>query len=209
LFNKQLIAAAASNGWAEYVSHTGEHIFAMHPKLLGVFVQSLIADAFPDAQELARASMASGIVDDDTEVAADRARRAAYSLVRDARFGKEVRAAYDNRCAMCDLSLGLVAGAHIFPVSATGSADKVWNGIALCHNHHAAFDKHYIWVHPTSYQVKLRPEVLSLALTDDAVETFKENTKVVISVPTSAALRPRPTMFSKRYSHYDGFYDWA
>lgn len=209
LFNEHLVRAAASNGWAEYVSHSGEHIFAMHPKLLGIFVQSMIAGVFPDSQELARVSLASGIIEDDTEIAADRARRAASTLVRDARFGKNVRAAYNERCAMCGLNLGLVAGAHIFPVSATGSPDKVWNGIALCHNHHAAFDNHYIWIDPNSYEVKLNPEILSRATTDGAIETFKNNTRTVISIPPHAAQRPRPAMFEKRYAHYDGRYEWA
>ncbi|MDP1868480.1 MAG: HNH endonuclease [Bradyrhizobium sp.] len=209
LFHEDLVAKAASEGWAEYVSHTGEHIFAMHPKLLGIFVQSMIAGVFPDSRELARASSASGIVDDDDEASADRARRVALTLVRDARFGKDVKDAYNDRCAMCDLSLGLVVGAHIFPVSAAGSVDKVWNGVALCQNHHAAFDKHYIWIDPDSYEVKLKPEIIALATTDEAVETFRHNTKPLISVPGRAALRPRPTMFERRYLHYHPFYEWA
>ena len=31
-------------------------------------------------------------------------------------------------------------GAHIIPVREEGSSDEVWNGIALCPNHHELFD---------------------------------------------------------------------
>ena len=53
----------------------------------------------------------------------------------------------------------LVQGAHIYPARASDSPDKVWNGLALCSNHHTAFDRHLIWVEPSSRRVLLHEEV--------------------------------------------------
>ena len=54
--------------------------------------------------------------------------------------------AYDYKCAVCELkihspdfSVWEVEAAHIVPHSSKGK-DDIWNGIALCHFHHWAFD---------------------------------------------------------------------
>ncbi len=60
-------------------------------------------------------------------------------------FTDAVRDAYDNSCAVCGLRVDTpdgkveVQAAHIYPKRLSG-ADDVRNGIALCHNHHWAFD---------------------------------------------------------------------
>ena len=61
-------------------------------------------------------------------------------------FRQAVIEAYDFRCAICGLKLHIpltqhweVEAAHIVPHSVNGK-DDVWNGIALCHFHHWAFD---------------------------------------------------------------------
>jgi hypothetical protein len=110
---------------------------------------------------------------------------------------------------MCGLSLELVVGAHIFPVSAPQSPDKVWNGLALCHNHHAAFDKRYIWVDPQGHDVKLRPDILDIARTDAAALTFTQNTRPSIIIPSAVAHRPRSTMFTQRYDYYESSCQWV
>jgi hypothetical protein len=108
LFHRDLLTSAAQDGWAEYRSSTGERIFGFHPKLLGIFIDSLLLNVFPSAQEMAQASAASGVVQDNTVEAANRARGVATRLLRDARFSKDVRHAYNESCAMCGLSLDLV-----------------------------------------------------------------------------------------------------
>ena len=209
LFRNDLLNSAATDGWAEYQSSTGERIFAFHPKLLGIFVNSILAGVFPEAQDMAQASAASGVMEDNTDEAAARARAIGTRLVRDGKFSKDVRSAYGERCAMCGLSLGLVVGAHIFPASAPGSPDKIWNGLALCHNHHAGFDKYFIWVDPVTHNVKLRSDILSIAMTDAAAKTFTKNTRPSISLPATTGHRPRPDMFNKRYDYYEDQYDWV
>ena len=59
---------------------------------------------------------------------------------RDARFAPKVKEQYDFSCAACGIQLEIVEGAHIIPVSESESTDEVWNGIALCPNHHRLFD---------------------------------------------------------------------
>ncbi|MBM3855597.1 MAG: hypothetical protein FJ399_21005, partial [Verrucomicrobia bacterium] len=70
--------------------------------------------------------------------------RISRSHVRDAAFRRAVAIAYDDACAVCGLQdvMGkarFVQACHIFPHHLEG-ADDIRNGIALCQNHHEAFD---------------------------------------------------------------------
>lgn len=70
------------------------------------------------------------------------------SLVRNAFFRKAIVQIYDYKCAFCRLKVArslnqnIVDGAHIKPFSQFYN-NRVNNGIALCKNHHWAFD--YGW----------------------------------------------------------------
>jgi hypothetical protein len=68
------------------------------------------------------------------------------SALRCRGFRQAVIEAYDCRCAVCGLKITSpdslsweVEAAHIVPNRSLGR-DDVWNGIALCHLHHWAFD---------------------------------------------------------------------
>ena len=61
-------------------------------------------------------------------------------------FRQAVIEAYNYKCAVCGLKLNSpnsllweVEAAHIVPNSSKGK-DDIWNGVALCHLHHWAFD---------------------------------------------------------------------
>jgi putative restriction endonuclease len=60
--------------------------------------------------------------------------------VRDARFRKNVLAAYGYRCAISGIQLDLVDAAHIIPVEHEQGTDELKNGICLSALHHRAFD---------------------------------------------------------------------
>ena len=66
--------------------------------------------------------------------------------VRDAAFRKNLVSLYDHRCAFCHLrivsfnSQNIVDGAHIKPFSKFRD-NRYTNGLALCKNHHWAFDR--------------------------------------------------------------------
>jgi hypothetical protein len=68
------------------------------------------------------------------------------SALRGRGFRQAVIEAYDCRCAVCGLKIKSpdslsweVEAAHIVPNRSLGR-DDVWNGIAMCHVHHWAFD---------------------------------------------------------------------
>jgi HNH endonuclease len=133
---------AAEKGWSEALNRKGETIRCFYPQLLPVVVAGLLEDAIPASYALQSAIEGSGLSEasgDDIAAAAERARRAATTLVRDARFSRRVITAYGGLCAMCGLDAELVQAAHIYPASAPGSQDEPWNGLALCPNHHLAF----------------------------------------------------------------------
>jgi predicted restriction endonuclease len=149
------------------------------------------------------------IVDDeDMPAASQRARRAGSTLVRDARFSRRVVDAYRGLCAMCGLDVGLVEGAHIYPVSAPGSSDEAWNGLALCANHHRAFDRHLVGVQPETSTIVLHADVRCQVADSPPVRAFVQGTYPRLADPAAQAARPRAEMFRNRYDFYVDRYDW-
>jgi hypothetical protein len=200
---------AAKEGWAEHHSDTGELIVAFHPALLPTYVE-LRRRAVPvPPTDILSVLEASGLTDDYSDEAAERARRASSQLIRDAAFRLEVAARYSGLCAMCGLDFGLVEGAHIYPARAPGSQDKIWNGLALCGNHHMAFDKHLIWVEPDSRKIAVHSAVKDTAPQNDACRRFVEVTYQTLQEPTPRSARPLSQMFAKRYEFFAGKYNWA
>jgi putative restriction endonuclease len=68
------------------------------------------------------------------------------AAIRNAFFRKAIVYVYDSRCAFCGLKVtkavnqNIVDGAHIKPFSQFYD-NRIHNGIALCKNHHWAFDR--------------------------------------------------------------------
>lgn len=207
------LAEALTTGWATHVSDSDELIRCIHPTLLPAAITADLAGAEPLEPLVRTAIDASGLLDDDASgnsphaPAADRARRTASSLVRDARFSRRVLDAYGRRCAMCGLGLSLVQGAHIYPASAPGSVDEPWNGLSLCANHHSAFDRHILAVLPPGMDVVFRSDVLAEAATDPAAASLVDGTLPRLR-DAVAGPDPDPAMFAKRYEHYGDRYDW-
>jgi hypothetical protein len=204
-----LLEKAAVVGWAEHLSASDESVVAFHPALLPVYVEMLLQGARVSADTISSVLGASGLVDSGALDPEARARRAAFALVRDAGFGRQVIDAYEGRCAMCGLNLGLCQGAHIYPVSAARSPDEIWNALALCSNHHAAFDKHILWVEPDSRVVRAHPRIHEHALTSEPSRAFLASTLPRLREPLAQASRPRAEMFVSRYEFFDTLYAWA
>lgn len=136
----EALQAATVQGWAESVNEVGERMTLFDPGLLPTVALSSSIDVALPERSAAIAVSASGLLDSDPEQtlafdAAERARRSVLSLVRDARFARDVVRAYAGLCALCGLDLGLVQGAHIYPASAPGSSDEIWNGVCLRLSH--------------------------------------------------------------------------
>lgn len=213
-FRETLLQEAVQTGWATTTRPVQpadvETIYAFHPALLPAYVE-MVSEGVDVATPLIEAAVAgSGLNQDpDDDAAADRARQATTRLVRDAAFSRDVREAYDHRCALCGLGLGLVVGAHVFPASAPGSQDEVWNGICLCQNHHTAFDRHLIHIDPNSRAVSIHPDVHAAAVVEPAAGAFVATTAVTLAHTVGGAPDVNPLMFTSRYAHFEPLYDWA
>jgi hypothetical protein len=205
------LAEAAQKGWSEDHNTAGEMVRCLYPPLLPVVVAALIDDAIPASTAVQAAIEGSGLAEapePDMPAAAERARRAASALVRDARFARRVISAYDGRCAMCGLNAELVQAAHIYPAAAPGSHDEPWNGIALCPNHHLAFDRHMLAVSPSTRQIVFGPGIHDRVPDQPDLQAFVSRTYDFLAEPSDRAARPRMEMFTGRYKYFAPAYIW-
>jgi hypothetical protein len=204
------LRTAARQGWTSYRTGSGEEVFAFWPEMLPAYVEMLSTGARLEADAVSSIITAAGLGTAGEELtAAERVRRATTALVRRAAFSREVLEAYGTLCAMCGLDFGLVEGAHIYPASAPGSSDDVRNGLALCANHHAAFDRHLVHVHPSSHQLQLHPSLLRGASESAGCEAFVRSTLEALRLPSVVRHRPQPRMFERRYAHFEQAYKWC
>lgn len=204
-----LLDHATTTGWAQHSSGSGELIIAFHPALLPTYIEIRRQGLRIQSERLEGIVAASGLTATEDETVEDRVRRASLVLVRSAQFSRAVINAYRERCSMCDLNFGLVEGAHIYPVRAPGSPDATWNGLALCGNHHSAFDRHLLWVDPLSRAIKFHPSIVRRTSDDRAGDLFVASTQQILSLPIRKADFPRAEMFEKRYAFFEDEYSWA
>jgi hypothetical protein len=204
-----LLTRAESEGWAEQTNSDGESLVAFWPELLPVFVEAVGAGVKLQPEEMDGLLQASGAEAGGAIGPIERARRAASQLVRRKAFGREVCGAYGHQCALCGFNFSLVVGAHIYPASAPSSPDEVTNGLALCNNHHAAFDAHLIHIDPEARSVKLHPLLVASAAKNEASQSFVDITFNTLRDPLNGLHRPKREMFSQRYDFYPTKYDWA
>lgn len=207
------LQSAAENGWATQITSSGEQLLCFHPELLPLALASMIARVEPDEREVQTTLRAIGHLDGPSSRAGrgrtdGRLRRAVSVLIRATWFAGEVLDAYARQCAMCGLGLNLVQGAHIYPASAPGSQDVVSNGMALCANHHFAFDRHQIAVLPHNLGVLFRPDVLEQAERDPVAKAFVAATFPTLRRPRRYSEDPDPEMFALRYQHFAEKYEW-
>lgn len=202
---------ALSTGWASTVSDSGESILYLRPSLLPLAIMAVISGADVDEPSVYRAIVGIPLEYSDPEASGQdrvRLRRTVTSLVRDSRFRGAVLSAYARACAMCGLGLGLVQGAHIYPASAPESTDQTSNGLALCANHHLAFDRHLIGVLPDTFEIVLHPSIVQEGYSDNAVQAFVDSTYDVLAVPVADFAAPEPDAFLRRYGYFDRQYAW-
>jgi hypothetical protein len=210
LFPERLFREAQQFGWAEpYRNNKGSLHWSFLPSLLPAFIELYESEVNVDPATIQIAALSSGLINDPDDAAAARARQATMRLVRDAKFGKAVVSAYESKCAMCGLNLGLVSGAHILPVSAVNSVDSVWNGLALCENHHRAFDSHRLWVEPHNRTLSIHRSILNHAAANPYSRVFVETTFKTLSDPLQPSDKPTPDMFLERYEYFRDAYDWV
>jgi HNH endonuclease len=194
----RLLHDGSSMGWAQGENSKGELISVFWPSMMPVYAEMFFVESIDvtAAVEAAGASPIAGAP------AIERARRVTSALVRDRRFSRAVRSAYDDICAVCGLSSGLVVGAHIHPVGA-GGCDHVTNGIALCANHHAAFDGHLLWIDRDDRTLVWHPDVVA-----QRGSPLLFRAAVRLREPLMADDRPSVAAFVARYEHFKDAYPW-
>ncbi len=205
------LQAALATGWSAEHNTTGERIHCFSPSLLTVSHLTRQQDDDPPPGPLHNAIAASGVLvanGDEVAAATKRIRRVASVLGRDAQFSRRVLGTYGGRCAMCGLGGGLVQGAHIYPVAAPGSFDEPWNGLALCGNHHLAFDRHLIGIDPDTCAIAFDESTLGQAPASPALDAFVGGTFRELAMPHTPQAAPRPEMLIRRYSFFAGQYTW-
>jgi hypothetical protein len=202
---------ALDTGWSEEHNATGELIRCLAPSLLPLSYAADRDSAAPTTLAMQAAIEGSGLLtaeEPELPAAAQRARRAGATLVRDARFSRRVIEAYEGLCSMCGLDVGLVQGAHIYPVRAPGSRDEPWNGLALCANHHAAFDKHVLAVDPLTTTIVFHDAIREQVAGRATARAFVEGTFDRLAEPVERSARPKREMFEKRYAFFAESYRW-
>jgi putative restriction endonuclease len=111
------------------------------------------------------------------------------SRLHQAHFRKEVLSAYRNRCAVCELRVRpILDGAHIIPDSDPAGAPIVQNGLALCANHHRAYDRKILLIRG-DYTIEVDQTAVRKA--DVAGEqALLDHQGKLLSLPRSEALWP-------------------
>lgn len=206
-----MLRAGLESGWAEDESSTGELVRSFSPPLLPLSYAADRLGGAPPTLAVTAAIEGSGLLHtygEQTFEAAERVRQVGTRLVRDSRFSRRVVAAYGGLCAMCGLDIGLVQGAHIYPVSAPGSYDEPWNGLALCGNHHLAFDRHVLGVRSDTFEIAFHPMILDQVSASPAVASLVAGTFERLEEPGAIEARPRAEMFERRYEFYEASYAW-
>jgi len=89
---------------------------------------------------------------------------ASLRRMRDQRFKLAIRRVYHERCSLCNLGYHLgttplaMEAAHLIPVENDGTSKDIRNGLLLCSNHHALFDR-YTWTLDEDLRVQVTTDV--------------------------------------------------
>jgi putative restriction endonuclease len=200
------LLAASEFGWSSYINDAGERFRMMPAELLAVGVaESLNASVRSDIQN--QEALREVVLSDyQTEPISERVRRLTSRLVRDGAFARRLGDTYGWSCAFCGLSLGLVQGAHLFPAAAIDSTDEVGNGLPLCANHHLSFDRFLLAVHPVTFDLIFRPDILENAIENAATRLLVKNT--FSRVKTVSGFLPDSANLIRRYNFFGEEYHW-
>lgn len=143
----ETLRQAEREGFSYQFKNTGDTTLVFYPESLMQMLLGLYKLVFEGKQKEDVADIISKIMQSTDPVEPEdvfptlgkRERTMALRAIRDPSFRNRVMRAYENKCALCGLDLDFVSAAHIVSVGQGGS-DETKNGVALCPNHHEAFD---------------------------------------------------------------------
>jgi putative restriction endonuclease len=210
--HESALQKALISGFAPYIKNNGETAIALRPDFMGTYIQHL--EALHDSgkvpaefEVLSHISAEPEKVDEaevDAKVAPPRKKAliSTWKNLRASDFSRRVLTAYDHRCAMCDVQLRLLQGAHILPVGEIGSTDDTANGIALCALHHLAYD-HSLVTFDKGFKTHVNAGMISSLKAEHmagGLNKFRGAIRPIISAPPSKGDRPNPTFVDKANS---------
>lgn len=194
---EEVMNRAAEHGFAAGTRASGDVVVAFRPQLLAAYC--LNVRELHESPELSSGwttpTEGSSPPSPDTgEHVRETVERTLKLAFRAWDFSHRIRSAYRNRCAICGLGLDLIEGAHIVPVAWPGSSDETDNGLALCKNHHAAYDRGIISVSP-EYEIQVSERVRGrddLSTLDQSwIDDF--HGRLLVALPKASRDRPSPT----------------
>lgn len=187
---------ASEHGFAAGRRASGDVVVAFRPQLLAAYC--LNVQELHESQELSgewtKSTEGSGPLSPDTgEHVRSTIERRLKLAFRAWDFSHRIRTAYRNRCAICGLGLELIEGAHIVPVAWPGSSDETDNGLALCRNHHAAYDRGIISVSP-HYEIQVSTSARELNRLSALDRSWLDDLggRLLTILPTVNRERPSP-----------------
>ncbi len=89
------------------------------------------------------------------------------------KFRFDVLKRYGSKCALCNIeNKYLVDAAHIIPVDEDGTDDPR-NGLILCKNHHAAFDRNLFKIDPNDFSIVVKDNLINISESNLITKTGK------------------------------------
>jgi putative restriction endonuclease len=200
------LRGAHAHSFSSHVRGNGETVIAFRTEFLFDYLisaESLHGVVATSAAARAVLNRIDAVDDAQIESAADGARRVVLGSIRrrfrEHDFRTRVLSAYGNRCAMCGIQLRLIEAAHILPVAADGSTDITANGVALCANHHKAYDANLVSFDEL-YQVQVSDskvsELSSVDLTKQ-LASFRRALLPALSLPADRRDYPPRDLIAK------------
>lgn len=118
------------------------------------------------------------------------------------RFRRDVLAAYEMRCAVCELPIdSLLDAAHIDPDSSVEGEPVVQNGLALCKLHHYAFDSNVVGFSAAG-KIHVAERVLAMngpRMIEDGLKAFHLQR---LNLPRTEHLRPGVPRLKRRWEEF-------
>lgn len=135
---------------ATYRDANKQSIISFSPTYLGLYLENLESIHLISDIELQKLVNKSDLLDFENSDGQYDTAEHTFEIThtrpkRDSQFAIKVNDAYDNRCAMCGIQLGLTEAAHIVPFAHEKSSEDIDNGISLCTLHHRAYDRALIY----------------------------------------------------------------
>jgi len=117
-------------------------------------------------------------------------------------FRARVLAAYESRCALCQLRhVELLDAAHIVPDGQPNGDPVVPNGLALCKIHHAAYDRNILGVRP-DLVIEIRHDVLDEIDGPMLRHGLQEMNGLLLTVPSARRSQPDRLRLEQRYAQF-------